>query len=158
MKKNQPIAYNILKKDYIIINGIIGTVCFFIFISLLLQRWNIIPVMPCMIHDLFHLYCPGCGGTRALFALLQGHLLRSLYCNPAVIFGILLVSHYEIGIMFTLIKKNGKRYYCSNFLLIGIYLGIIAIFTIGRNYALLEWEYDMLNDFIFSMNIVRVHF
>lgn len=148
MKKKQPIAYDILKKDYVIVNGIIGMVIFLIFIGLLLQRWNVIPVMPCMIHELFHVYCPGCGGTRALFALLQGEVLRSLYCNPAVVLGIFLVLHYEIGIIITLVKKNGKRYYCSNLLLVGLYLGILVTFTIVRNYMLLECGYDMLHDFL----------
>ena len=33
------------------------------------------------------LYCPACGGTRALNALLSGHLITSLKFNPAVAFG-----------------------------------------------------------------------
>ncbi|MCM1107306.1 MAG: DUF2752 domain-containing protein [Blautia sp.] len=39
---------------------------------------------PCMIHSLTGLYCPGCGGTRAVTALLQGHLLKSLFYHPIV--------------------------------------------------------------------------
>ncbi|MCM1283127.1 MAG: DUF2752 domain-containing protein [Muribaculaceae bacterium] len=39
---------------------------------------------PCMIHRLTGLYCPGCGGTRAVTALLQGHLLKSLFYHPIV--------------------------------------------------------------------------
>lgn len=32
----------------------------------------------CIIHRLAGLYCPGCGMTRACFALFSGHFLRSL--------------------------------------------------------------------------------
>lgn len=40
--------------------------------------------IPCMLWFLTGLYCPGCGGTRSIRALLQGDLLLSLRCNPAV--------------------------------------------------------------------------
>ena len=33
------------------------------------------------------LYCPACGGTRALNALLHGHVIASLKLNPAVAYG-----------------------------------------------------------------------
>lgn len=35
----------------------------------------------CTLHEL-HLYCIGCGGTRAVSALLHGNLLKSLRYNP----------------------------------------------------------------------------
>ncbi|GAC1355260.1 MAG: hypothetical protein NVSMB3_00230 [Acidobacteriaceae bacterium] len=36
----------------------------------------------CPIYTLLHLQCPGCGTTRALAALLRGHLLEGLRLNP----------------------------------------------------------------------------
>ena len=35
----------------------------------------------CPIHQYLHLDCPGCGTTRALAALLRGHLLEALRLN-----------------------------------------------------------------------------
>jgi hypothetical protein len=35
----------------------------------------------CPIFTLFHIQCPGCGSTRALAALLQGHLIEALRLN-----------------------------------------------------------------------------
>ncbi len=32
------------------------------------------------------LYCPGCGGTRALCFMLSGELLKSLYYHPSVLY------------------------------------------------------------------------
>jgi Protein of unknown function (DUF2752) len=40
---------------------------------------NFYPV--CLFHKLTGLNCPGCGATRALFALLHGHFLRALHDN-----------------------------------------------------------------------------
>jgi hypothetical protein len=37
----------------------------------------------CPIHQYFHLDCPGCGATRALAALLHGHLLEALRLNTS---------------------------------------------------------------------------
>lgn len=39
---------------------------------------------PCMFHALTGLYCPGCGGTRAFRALLQGNLFQSFCYHPIV--------------------------------------------------------------------------
>ena len=41
-------------------------------------------VPPCPLHAYTGYYCPGCGGTRATFALLHGHLIRSFVLHPFV--------------------------------------------------------------------------
>ncbi len=47
------------------------------------------PVTPplfrvCLWNAFFHVYCPGCGGTRALGLFFQGHFLASLWYHPLV--------------------------------------------------------------------------
>ena len=44
------------------------------------------PYNYCVFKKTVGLYCPGCGGTRALKALLSGHPLLSLYAHPAVLY------------------------------------------------------------------------
>jgi hypothetical protein len=39
----------------------------------------------CEFHQLTGLNCPGCGGTRAVYQLLHGHLLRALEDNALVV-------------------------------------------------------------------------
>ena len=34
---------------------------------------------PCLFHRLTGLYCPGCGGTRAVRLLFTGHIWKSFY-------------------------------------------------------------------------------
>lgn len=147
-KNNQIISYDILKKDFIIVNGIVGVIVLFAFTGMVLQRLDIIPNMPCVVHDLFRIYCPGCGGTRAIFALLKGNLMESLYSNPAIILGAILVIYYEAGVLLTLVKKNGKRYYSTSVVPIVLFVIIVMVFAVVRNYLLIACGIDMLQDFL----------
>ena len=38
--------------------------------------------MPCLFHAMTGFYCPGCGGTRAVAALLRGDLVSSFCYHP----------------------------------------------------------------------------
>ena len=147
-KKQVRINYQLLKKDFIIVNGVAGGAMLAMLVAMILQKLHILPSFPCIFHDVFHLYCPGCGGTRALFAFLHGQVLQSLYYNPAIVLGALLILYYEIGVLVTLIKKNGKRYFYPKGGLLYFYIAIVAVFTIVRNYLLIGFQYDMLKDFI----------
>lgn len=40
----------------------------------------------CFLYEKYHLYCPGCGGTRAVRALLKGQLLKSFLYHPVVLY------------------------------------------------------------------------
>ena len=48
----------------------------------------------CWIYQNLHIYCPGCGGTRALEALGRGELIRSIYSHPVVPGTVLWVAVY----------------------------------------------------------------
>lgn len=142
------IDYKRLQQDFICVNVIVGVVVFFTIAVMLLQGWGILPSFPCAVHELLHIYCPGCGGTRAIRVLLQGHFLQSLICNPAVILGILLVLYYETGVVVTLIKKNGKYYFYRKMGLAIGYLGVVLVFAVVRDWLLICFQVDLLNDFV----------
>src|SRR5258707_8716355 len=38
----------------------------------------------CPIHELLHLQCPGCGATRAIAALLRGHISEAMHFNALI--------------------------------------------------------------------------
>ena len=40
--------------------------------------------IPCLFHEITDLYCPGCGITRLLFALLKGHINEAYNYNRLV--------------------------------------------------------------------------
>ncbi len=41
---------------------------------------------PCILQRYLGVYCPGCGGSRALKAFWEGHFLLSLYYHPMVLY------------------------------------------------------------------------
>ena len=45
---------------------------------------DFLPQMPCLFDRLLGIYCPGCGGPRALTALAHGRLLQSLWYHPLI--------------------------------------------------------------------------
>lgn len=46
--------------------------------------------MDCWIHRTGGIYCPGCGITRAVFAMAHGRVLLSAWYHPAVLYGAIL--------------------------------------------------------------------
>ncbi|MCM1185330.1 MAG: DUF2752 domain-containing protein [Lachnoclostridium sp.] len=49
---------------------------------------------PCAMWYILGLYCPGCGGTRAVQALLQGRFLLSLWYHPFVLYAAVLCTGF----------------------------------------------------------------
>lgn len=42
----------------------------------------------CLFWYLWRAYCPGCGGTRSLLALMEGDILLSIWYHPLIMYGI----------------------------------------------------------------------
>ncbi len=58
---------------------------FLIFLAIKITGFPVQKYMiPCVFYSLTGLYCPGCGGTRAVDALFHGHFLRSFLYHPLV--------------------------------------------------------------------------
>lgn len=52
---------------------------------------------PCVFRHYLGLYCPGCGGTRAAWELLHGHILSALWYHPIVPYTVVLFGWYLIS-------------------------------------------------------------
>lgn len=55
------------------------------------------PSIHCIMRSMIGLYCPGCGGSRALFCLLHGQIGKSLYYNPVVFYTVSVVLIYLVS-------------------------------------------------------------
>lgn len=56
-----------------------------------------ISLPPCVAYEFFGFYCPGCGGTRAFISLLQGHVLKSLWYHPLVVYSAALYGGFMVS-------------------------------------------------------------
>jgi hypothetical protein len=104
-------------------------------------------VSTCIMHNLLHIYCPFCGGTRAMVALSQGKIWQSLCYNP-------LSAYLAAGfIVFDIIaairiKRNHPtplsipRLYW----IVGIVIAVLVFLV--RNVALIGFGLDNLGDLV----------
>lgn len=76
-----------------IVAGIVGGAGIAVYFLCILPHFT---VPPCIFLTFFGLYCPGCGGTRAVDALLQGHLLLSLWYHPIVLYTVIIYGGFML--------------------------------------------------------------
>ncbi|EKQ56029.1 MULTISPECIES: DUF2752 domain-containing protein [unclassified Clostridium] len=118
----------------------------FIFLYHVLKFNFYIPSLPCVIHDYLHLYCPGCGGTRAVKALLNFDLVKSFLCNPFVLYLVGIFLYYYIGSTVTLLTKFKVVVFHFRFWMIYGGLALFIINCIIRNILAVYYGIDYLGD------------
>ena len=101
----------------------------------------------CFIRTYFHIYCPGCGGSRAAIALLEGDLIQSIKYNPLTLLFIVDVFLMTLLDVAKLISKGNIvfpkiRKYCNVTVLV-----FTALYFVLRNYFWLVHGIDWLGDF-----------
>lgn len=90
----------------------------------------------CPVFTYLHLQCPGCGTTRALAALLQGHLHRALQQNALTTLLLPFALFYAALIYYRSLRASaGHRMIWPQLPTPALYVlfAITAIFTVARN-------------------------
>lgn len=82
-------------------------------------------VWSCAFHRVTGIYCPGCGGTRAVIAFTQGHFVQSFFFHPVVLYSILLYLIFMFRGFICIISKG--RYEFMKFRPGYVYMGILII-------------------------------
>lgn len=126
--------------DYVYISLMITSSLLCVIVFLYYQFFYSHPISACYIFEHFGIYCPGCGCTRAFEAFLHFDFVCSVYYNPAVLYGILMVSIYLITqtIQRILKQTNYIMPYSNAYLYIGIF--ILVMNCIFRNILLLVFH------------------
>lgn len=136
--------FHINRKFFVILTIIYLLFLFLAYGYVYLVRNNPAQFPPCAFLTLFHVYCPGCGGTRAVYYLLHFELLNSFLCNPAVIFIASTVVYYWCKILYYLVKCGGAAEISIHFGFLYILLGILIINCLVRNILAAGFDIDYL--------------
>lgn len=92
---------------------------------------------PCSLYTLLGLYCPGCGGTRAVNFLLHGQLLQSLQYHPAVLYTAVLILCYVGSHTLHIATKGKVKAMLFRPIYFYIMIGIIMVQCVLKNVLLL---------------------
>ena len=70
-----------------------GSIGIFIYLNLIVPGLD---GYTCVVYRMFGIYCPGCGGTRAVSALLAGHPLRATWYHPLVTYTVVIFGGFML--------------------------------------------------------------
>lgn len=90
-------------------------------------------ILPCPLWTCLRIYCPGCGGTRCIMALLHGEPVRALKYNALAVGALLLFMLYWAENVLELFGKRVKLIPESRAFVIAA-SGIAVAYIILRNF------------------------
>lgn len=91
------------------------------------------PIVPqCSVYKNTGLYCPGCGGTRAVISLLDGHIPQAFAYNPGAVALAVIVLLALIG------KITDKKILPEKISFWAVLIIILFIYYILRNFTSLS--------------------
>ena len=102
------------------------------------------PSIPCFVHKTTGIYCPGCGDTRALHALVHGHVIRAFDYNLLFPFIVLTLAWYYLVALTTLFFRRRVMWIPEQVTTKGAIaiLVVIVLFTVLRNIP--AWPFSIL--------------
>ena len=98
----------------------------------------------CSFYSLIHLYCPACGGTRALYALARLDIMSSVRYNVTVPFGVFVYAYYNVRGFIAAIKNNTEYFVKQKYTLCIILSAVFVLNFIIKNTLLLVWGIDIM--------------
>jgi Protein of unknown function (DUF2752) len=88
----------------------------------------------CPVYLWLHLYCPGCGGTRALAALLHGHVRQALHWNAIVVVALPFACLFASVAVVRALRSRPFVWPAIPQPMLAPLLLLIGVFTVVRNF------------------------
>ncbi len=99
----------------------------------------------CVLHNRLFLYCPVCGGTRAVEALLRLDLLGALRMNAFVTLGILTAVAIDTWAWVRFFQKKRPWFCISPWFWVVMAVSLVG-YTVLRNLLMVVWGVDPTGD------------
>lgn len=123
--------YSVPERILVVLLPIISAILLY-FVAVFVAKNITLP--QCLTYKYFEIYCPGCGMTRSVIALLHGDILLSLRDNALIIFGILLLFALYLELVFKVFGKRLRFPIHSNKFIIGILI-LMGVYSVLRNFV-----------------------
>lgn len=96
----------------------------------------------CFFHSLTHLYCPGCGNTRAVYSLIHGDIVTALRCNILVfVFSPILAYSFISFVVNTYLQKQWLKPITFTPLFCKVIVIFVISFWVLRNIPFIPFSY-----------------
>ena len=93
-------------------------------------------VLPeCKFYQLTGLYCPGCGDTRAVIALMDGDILLSLRQNALIVVLLLILAALYIELLLKVAFEKRFKSPVLNLKFLWVFLTLFAAYSVIRNFV-----------------------
>ena len=96
--------------------------------------------IPCIIHKITGLYCPGCGISRMFLYLLNGDIASAASSNIAVFVLLPVFLYLAITESYKYIRHNSSDYSVMQYVMLILSLVVLLVFGVVRNI----FAYDIL--------------
>lgn len=126
---------------YIVI--LISLVAAYIFFHIIPPDWADIIGM-CPLHKMTGLYCPGCGGTRAIKALLKLNLLQSAFYHPIPLYGGFLGILFMSGRVTARVTNGQINRFHAQTAFLWVALALIIFNCFYKNYCLIHYHIALI--------------
>ena len=100
---------------------------------------NFLPMVPCFFSTFLGFYCPGCGGTRALSALLHGHFLKSLWYHPFIPYFVFIYIGFLLTQGLQRLEVKGIRGWKFHYWYLWAGLAILTVNFFVKNFLRLKF-------------------
>lgn len=110
--------------------------------------------MGCLLHDRFFLYCPLCGGTRAVSALLRLELADAFSYNAFVVLLVVFALVLDIWAFVRLLHGHSNLLPLPGWIWIVLAV-LLTLYGVLRNYLMIAHGMDPLGDLVTFWNILR---
>lgn len=99
---------------------------------------------PCPIYENLGIYCPGCGGTRAINALMRGEIWQSLLYHPVILYVLGIYLIFMISYTLHRLTKGKLPYLKVNYVTLITILAVILMQWAIKVFLQLEYGYLLL--------------
>ena len=111
-------------------------------------------IFACKFKEIFHLYCPGCGGSRAVTRLLSFDFVDSFIAFPPLYFAIAAVAEVDIRLLAAIIKNEPRIISTYRPVLFIVFAAVLLLHFFIRNALLLICGIDPLGDILSAVAVI----